>query len=259
MPNNQSNIVKGQKTSESGIWKIRFILYYLFMYVVVRILFETLMYVYFCSYIPIDKINDEGLWFVVWYLKANISLFLPLLFLLFFKSKSNWQSIALSKSNLKRNITLGLIFGVLIIPLVIFLDNLFIPLSQQILGDEIIDINSLVNPREFYIIGNPEVFLSYRIILIILICLIGPIVEEITFRGYFYKLLKSKYNRILSVCLCSLLFAYFHFTPGIFIGLFGFSIFLFVLLEYTKSLIPCIIAHSIYNFSILQLYLYLHS
>jgi CAAX protease family protein len=140
----------------------------------------------------------------------------------------------LSKSNLKKEpftynlilsvILLGISFYLVIIPI-----TEIIPLKESKL-DEII----------IYMQQN-------NIFMILFAVIIGPILEEYLFRGILLKSLLTQYSPIVSILITSFLFSLMHLNIGIPIDSFFFAIVVGWLYLKMKSVIPCIILHSIYN------------
>lgn len=79
------------------------------------------------------------------------------------------------------------------------------------------------------------------------ILVIAPIVEEIIFRGYLYRLLKSKIPIAFSMIISSTLFAIIHFNILSYTLLFMLSIFLTYIYERNGSIVCPIIIHSLFN------------
>lgn len=79
------------------------------------------------------------------------------------------------------------------------------------------------------------------------ILVIAPIVEEIIFRGYLYRLLKSKIPIAFSMIISSTLFAIIHFNTLSYTLLFVLSIFLTYIYERNGSIVCPIIIHSLFN------------
>ncbi len=82
---------------------------------------------------------------------------------------------------------------------------------------------------------------------ILLALLIGPILEEYLFRGILLRSLLTKYSKIFSVVFTAFLFSLLHLTMGLPIVTFLFSIVAGWLFIKTRSIILCIILHSINN------------
>lgn len=77
--------------------------------------------------------------------------------------------------------------------------------------------------------------------------LIGPILEELLFRGIVYNELKAIYPNMKSILLCSFIFALFHFTGVQMIYAFGLSFLLIYVYEKYKSIKAPIILHMTSN------------
>jgi membrane protease YdiL (CAAX protease family) len=85
-------------------------------------------------------------------------------------------------------------------------------------------------------------FVSLNILVFIAV-LVGPVIEELFFRGALWNSFRSKYNFWQSAVLVSFFFALIHFdfTQGI--SSFLLSLILCLIVERTKSVWPCIVAH----------------
>lgn len=80
-----------------------------------------------------------------------------------------------------------------------------------------------------------------------LACVVAPIWEEITFRGFLYPFLKSRMGNVLAVLISSLLFALLHQHAASFVPLTLLGACLALLYERTGSLTASIFLHSIFN------------
>ena len=84
--------------------------------------------------------------------------------------------------------------------------------------------------------------------------LLAPFAEEIYFRGIFFQACKARFGLIIGVVLSGLLFGLLHFDPrclafwylSIGSALF-YGVIVAFLFHYSKSLLPPILCHSIYN------------
>ncbi len=90
--------------------------------------------------------------------------------------------------------------------------------------------------------GHGEIVLAFFALIVI-----TPIVEELIFRGFLYKGLKSNMPKLLAALLTSGLFALAHGQLNVGIDTFILSMFLILLLEKTDSLIPSIMLHALKN------------
>lgn len=105
---------------------------------------------------------------------------------------------------------------------------------------------------ELFFILNNKITMS---ILIIQVIILGPIAEELFFRGFIYKLGRTRYTFMVSAALTSLLFAFIHQVPQNVLPLFFISIALCYVYEKTQNILPSIIFHSIHNFISLTFFL----
>ncbi|MDD3297020.1 MAG: type II CAAX endopeptidase family protein [Candidatus Omnitrophica bacterium] len=85
--------------------------------------------------------------------------------------------------------------------------------------------------------------------------ILGPIAEELLFRGFLYRLLRSKYSFAGSAVLISLFFSIMHRTPQNILPLFVISFGLCYLYEKTKSVFAPFVFHSLHNLISLILFL----
>ena len=101
-------------------------------------------------------------------------------------------------------------------------------------------------PTLYYMKGGGIVL---KLIVIFDVILIGPICEEILFRGFIYTKFKMRYDSVTSIILSSILFAISHNPNSIeSIGFIPLGIFFNYLYEKTNYILIPIIAHVVYNF-----------
>lgn len=82
---------------------------------------------------------------------------------------------------------------------------------------------------------------------IISISLLGPILEELLFRGAITKVLLERFSPLKAILISGLIFGVFHLNPAQVVGA-SFIGFLLAWIYYrTRSLIPCILIHIINN------------
>ena len=89
---------------------------------------------------------------------------------------------------------------------------------------------------------------GYLILFLIYVCFLGPILEEIIFRGFILKSMQ-KYGNLTAIIVSSILFSMFHLNLVQFINPVLMGIVLAFIAIKSKSIIPSIIAH-IFNNSI---------
>jgi len=84
-------------------------------------------------------------------------------------------------------------------------------------------------------------------VLLIVVSFIGPIIEEIFFRGFLYSAFKKNWGILPALFLSSILFSLVHLEVYSFVPLFIIGWLLAYIFEKTKSLFPAIFLHAIYN------------
>ncbi|WP_026834652.1 CPBP family intramembrane glutamic endopeptidase [Eubacterium xylanophilum] len=84
-------------------------------------------------------------------------------------------------------------------------------------------------------------------ILILVVCIIGPIGEELVFRGMIYRTLRKGLPAVAAMIISGILFGIYHeqLVQGIYTAIFGFV--LALVFEKTNSVLPSIVMHITYN------------
>jgi membrane protease YdiL (CAAX protease family) len=82
---------------------------------------------------------------------------------------------------------------------------------------------------------------------IISICVIGPICEELIFRGGITRDLLKQYNPMKAIIISSLIFSIVHFNPAQMLPAFVVGIILALIYYWSKSVIPGMIIHIMFN------------
>jgi CAAX protease family protein len=90
---------------------------------------------------------------------------------------------------------------------------------------------------------------------VLMICVIGPLLEEVLFRGILLRGFISHYPPLVAIIASSLLFALVHFNMYQIPGAFVVGCFFSWLYYISRSLWPCLIAHSLSNLSAYIFYL----
>ncbi|NIO44244.1 MAG: CPBP family intramembrane metalloprotease [Candidatus Aenigmarchaeota archaeon] len=169
-------------------------------------------------------------------------LFFLIVILFRFKFRQNIRVLGFTKTNLKRNIFLG----ILVAAINLAISSIFYFLFAKP-GTHALPVIGVL--RNF---KNISYYLPYFFVLFSTI--LAPVVEESIFRGILYSPYRKKYGPTCAIIITSLFFATFHhrgilhyFINGFFWG---------ILYEKTESIVSSIVAHSIYNliFFIVMLY-----
>ncbi len=88
---------------------------------------------------------------------------------------------------------------------------------------------------------------------VLLLGLVGPICEEIVFRGYLFNCFRWHTSGMVAVALSALAFALAHQIPVLLPYYFALGIILAVLYSKSRSILPCILTHSLLNLTLLTL------
>lgn len=96
---------------------------------------------------------------------------------------------------------------------------------------------------------TPQVNLSLPELLVLLVIVAGlvPVVEELFFRGMIYPLLHRRWGTSVAIVASATIFAICHFIPILMPGLFFVGLILGFLREWSKSVVPGIVLHSLQN------------
>ncbi len=155
------------------------------------------------------------------------------------KYDSGFDSLGLNFSKSAKSILIGILSYSSIIPAIILVLLTSIVIFYYI-GYE-------TEPNAIFLVYFLPVKIPKLIYLLIFISVIGPICEEIFFRGFIYKFLRSKLGITSGILLTSVIFSFLHLTPVGFIPIFVLSIMLSYIYEKTGSLVAPITAHVLHN------------
>jgi membrane protease YdiL (CAAX protease family) len=103
------------------------------------------------------------------------------------------------------------------------------------------------NPQIEALTGGQTIDPGALLLLLFLIAIIAPIVEELFFRGMIYPWLRTQGGPILAILASAAIFAALHFIPLLMPALFFIGLILGLLREWSKSIIPCILLHMMQN------------
>lgn len=88
---------------------------------------------------------------------------------------------------------------------------------------------------------------QYMIFFSIFVAIVGPAIEEIFFRGFTYRGLRSKYGVRVAMIASSAIFALLHMNLMAFLPIFLLGFYLAYLYEKTGSLVPSMTVHMVHN------------
>jgi hypothetical protein len=103
-----------------------------------------------------------------------------------------------------------------------------------------------------------EIYLSHSradalALLTVFVALIGPAIEEVFFRGFAYRALRSTQGTWKAACMTSGIFAAMHMNLVAVAPIFILGVFLCYLYEKTGSLVPSMTVHTLHNFGMVTL------
>lgn len=119
-----------------------------------------------------------------------------------------------------------------------------------------------LQPQEiFYMFTQESHFSAYQMgVVVLFVSVIGPLFEEIFFRGFVYRIVKKYCGYIPALLISALFFAYVHHNFMAFLPIFALGIILGVLLERTGSLVSSVVMHALVNsVSLALLFTLIHS
>jgi len=156
------------------------------------------------------------------------------------------QSLGLARKTYIRDIGIAILLTLLLV----LAGNIIISITTSIAelsGNAAIEnlIRQEIQQQQRYLPGDSSdpVLLLAGFVLIIL----APVSEEIFFRGVTYIALRDKFGKIRGMFFSALLFAALHVSIFYFLPLFLIGFGLAYLYDRTRSLIPCIVTHSLIN------------
>ena len=155
------------------------------------------------------------------------------------KFNVGFKGVGVSFNNLKRDIRVGLGGYLTLIP-VLAVIMLVVIVLLRILNFQPTEPTSL---ELMYDAKGPHILA----VLTVLVTLIGPVAEELFFRGFAYPVVRRRLGAGKSILLVSFVFAALHMNVVSFFPIFALGILLAYLYEKTGSLIPAITVHIIHN------------
>jgi len=165
------------------------------------------------------------------------------------KFKGGLVNLGVSFKNLLRDIKVGIVGYVAILPVLAAILVLVIAILQFTRYDQ----PPSAALEILYEDSRPKLLL----ILTILVTVLGPVAEELFFRGFTYPAARKRLGIKNAVILVSVVFAMLHMNVVAFFPILGLGILLAYLYEKTGSLIPSIAVHIIHNSVVILLaYIY---
>ncbi len=167
-----------------------------------------------------------------------VALLVFLIALFKFRFKKSVGVLGIETNNVKRTIWLGILVGLISYLLI---DGSYLLFWPNRYATEV--------ARTIRTSGTPIDLSLYFFVAL----LVGPVLEEVIYRGILYSPYRKKYGPAKAVIITSLFFTMAHYAFPSFL----FSLLLTTLYEKTESIIPPIIAHSIHNLLVIFSLLFL--
>ena len=155
------------------------------------------------------------------------------------KFREPFSQIGLCFRRFLKNVSLGLVGYVAMIPALVAILYL-VSLAAQFFSYEPVP-QAVV---EIYLKESKEksiIFFTF------FVAILGPIIEEIFFRGFTYQAFRKRYGAVGAMLGTAALFAAMHMNLTAFVPIFALGVFLAYLYERTGSLVPSMTAHMVHN------------
>jgi uncharacterized protein len=149
------------------------------------------------------------------------------------------SSIGLTTKHFFKNVKRGLVGYVSVVPPLALLLTLIL-LATQIVSYE-------PPPQPVVEMYFSQAQNRYLIMLTLFVAVLGPILEEMFFRGFFYRAFRAHFGIRTAMVITSFLFAAMHLSLVAFFPIFFLGLFLNYLAERTGSLVPSMTAHMTHN------------
>lgn len=106
-------------------------------------------------------------------------------------------------------------------------------------------LSSSLNPAiQLLLLLKSKVSLS---LLIIQVVILGPLAEELFFRGFIYKLFRTRFGFFGAALVVSVFFSLLHRVPDNILPLFALGMILCYIYEKSQDIYPCFLFHSLFN------------
>lgn len=227
-----------QKTQEETIfWNLKDVIKVIIIFLFFNYAFNIFQYLLsqFLKVPPLDKRLSMVLDTVF------MDIFILLIIIRFVVVKYNQKIAALGISfkNITQNVAIALYSYLAFLPILAAVFLLIVLITQLL---------HYTPPQEaIYELMFKEKRPYLLIIISGMVSFIGPVVEEVFFRGFFYSALKKNLNAIKAILISAVIFSLLHTNLMAFAPIVVLGMFLAYLREKTGSLIPSICVHIIHN------------
>ena len=151
----------------------------------------------------------------------------------------SWRDLGIRGESFFKNVKTGVLGYIAVIP-PMFLIFFILAILMQIFSYEPLPQNVV----QIYLKKNPG---SFLFLFTLFVVILGPVLEEIFFRGFAYPALKKRLGTFKAMTVTATVFATFHMSLTAFVPVFLLGFFLTYLYESSGSLVPSITAHMLHN------------
>jgi membrane protease YdiL (CAAX protease family) len=182
---------------------------------------------------------DEKLFTVINATLMDIAGLLIVLYFVLRKFRCGYADLGLGAKNIVRDIKIGLGGYLMLIPVLVVI-MVFVLLVLRIFNYEPPETKAL---EILYETNRPKLLL----VLTGLVTLLGPVMEELFFRGFAYPVVRKRIGAKSAIIVVSLVFSMLHLNIVSFFPILALGILLAYLYEKTGSIVPCIAVHVVHN------------
>jgi uncharacterized protein len=237
---NKIEVIKNKLTPDEASWRlpdvIRIIILFVFISYVINI-----GYTFFGKIINVGELDSISLMAT----NAILSYIIIVSLLFYFvtdKYKNKFKALGLYFSNFFKNAFLGIAGYVATVPLLILVIFSVMAISTHLKYSPEPQplLDALWVEERRYLLA----------FLIFIICLVGPVIEELFFRGFVYTALRRKISAPVAILTSAVFFAWLHMTLIGFFPILMLGLLLAYLYEKSRTLVPSIIVHIVHNTAI---------
>lgn len=164
---------------------------------------------------------------------------ISILYFIIVKYREKISSLGVTLRDFYKNLLSGITAYIFILPVLILALILSVVLLEK--------IGYSAPPERVFDIFFEEKRNNVVLFLTVFVAILGPIIEEIFFRGFLYSAVKKRFGMILGLLLSSFLFSALHANIAGFLPIMILGILMAFLYEVTGSLVTSISVHILHN------------
>ncbi len=224
----------------SATWSIQDVLKVAILFVFFHSLFSIV--VYMLGYLFTALLPDRRFDMVLSTVLMDLLALFFILRVVTLKHRQSVEALGISFKNLFQNMRVGIYAYIAFLPILAMLFFLALAIARL--------LNYAPPPQPVYELLFKEERPLILVSVSFLIALLGPIIEEVFFRGFLYGALKKSLGVVSAIIISGFLFSFLHINLLGFIPIMALGAFLAYMRERTGSLIPSITVHIVHNSAI---------